>query len=137
MVRKQGPWGLWWLVGITAGVYYVIWYARINRELSAVLGIEVPSDGQWWAVFVPVFNLIGLARTATRLNEAHARMGSGTRVSPFMAWFLAPVWYQSQTRYLQRRMNVLADVLSAREAQGAQAAAVAATPVAPVAAQAV
>ena len=36
-VRKQGAWGLSWLCLISFGIYYFIWYDRINRELSAVL----------------------------------------------------------------------------------------------------
>jgi hypothetical protein len=114
MVRKQGPWGLWWLTGITFSIYYFVWYSRINRELAKVTGTAVPADGQWWSQLVPIYNLIGLARTAGRLNAAHAAVGSPTRVGSFMTWFLAPCWFGSQTRYLQRRINILHDVLAAK-----------------------
>jgi hypothetical protein len=116
-VRKQGAWGLWWLVGITFGIYYYVWYARINRELAAVLRTEVPSDGQWWSQLIPIYNLIGLARTAKRVNAAHAEAGSPTRVGIFVTWFWAPAWFASQTRYLQRRINILHDVLAGRAAR--------------------
>lgn len=114
VVRKQGAWGLWWLVAVTCGIYYYVWYSRVNKELARVLGAEVPADGQWWAQLIPVYNLIGLARTAKRLNEAHARVGSPTRVGVFVACLFAPWWFGSQTRYLQRRLNILHDVLAAK-----------------------
>jgi len=119
LVRKQGPWGLWWLTGITLAVYYFIWYGRINRELCAVLNKDVPTDGRWWAQLIPIYNLIGLARTADRVNAAHAAVGSPTRVGSFMTWFLAPAWFGSQTRYLQRRINILHDTIAARAVRAA------------------
>jgi len=116
-IRKQGAWGLWWLVVITFGIYYYVWYARINRELAAVLRTEVPSDGQWWSQLIPIYSLVGLARTAKRVNAAHAAVGSPTRVGVFVTWFWATGWFASQTRYLQRRINILHDVHAAMSAR--------------------
>lgn len=113
-VTKQGAWGLWWLCGLTLGIYYLVWYQRTNRELAALAGTQVPADGQWWSQFIPVYGLIGLARTAKRVNAAHAMTGSPTRLSSVVTWLWAPVWFASQTRYVQRRMNTLHDVLAAR-----------------------
>jgi hypothetical protein len=112
-VRKQGAWGLWWLVVITFGIYYYVWYSRINRELATVLRTNVPADGEWWSQLIPIYGLIGLARTAKRLSAAHAALGSPTRVGVFVSWFWAPAWFASQTRYLQRRINILHDVIAA------------------------
>ena len=111
-VRKQGAWGLWWLCCITGGIYYCIWYHRINRELAGVTGLPADATGQWWSQLVPFFSLYALAKTAGRVNAAHVAVGSTTRVSSFVTWFWAPSWFGSQTRYLQRRINVLHDVLS-------------------------
>jgi hypothetical protein len=114
VIRKQGAWGLWWLVGITFGIYYFVWYDRINRELSSVTNTPVPSDGMWWSQLIPFYNMVGLAKTAGRLNAAHAAVGSPTRVGSFTTWFLAPAWFTSQTRYLQRRINILHDIVAAK-----------------------
>jgi hypothetical protein len=116
-VRKQGAWGLWWLVIVTFGIYYYVWYARINKELASVLGIKVPANGMWWAQLIPIYNLVGLGSTAKRVNAAHAAVGSPTRVGVFVTWFWAPAWFGSQTRYLQRRINILHDVLAGRSAR--------------------
>lgn len=119
-MTKQGAWGLWWLVGITLGIYYFVWYQRINRELSRLLtGADAPADGQWWSQLIPIYGLIGMSRTAKRLNAAHAAVGSPTRVGPVVAWLWAPMWFGSHTRYLQRRINILHDVQAARTAHTA------------------
>ena len=112
LVRKQSAWGLWWLCVITFSVYYLIWFERINRELCALLRTPVPANGRWWSQLIPIYNLVGLACTAKRLNAAHGAVGSPTRVGVFVTWFWAPSWFASQTRYLQRRMNILHDVLA-------------------------
>lgn len=112
--RTQGAWGLWWLCLLTLSVYYFIWYARINGELSRTLGEPDVANGQWWNQLIPIWNLIGLAATAKRLNAAHAKVGSPTRVGMVTAWLWAPAWFASQTRYLQRRINILHDVLTAK-----------------------
>jgi hypothetical protein len=108
-IRKQGAWGLWWLVLITAGIYYFIWYARINRELASLLHRPVPTDGQWWSQLIPIYGLLGLAATAKRVNAAHAATGSPARISVVLTWLVAPIWFGSHTRYVQRRINLLAD----------------------------
>lgn len=114
IVTKQGAWGLWWICLLTFGIYTMIWHHRINRELCAILGRPVPANGQWWNQLIPFWNLVGIGATAKRLNAAHALVGSPTRVGVFTSWFWAPAWYASQTRYLQRRINILHDVLAGR-----------------------
>ena len=109
-IRKQGPWGLWWLTIITLGIYYLVWYQRVNRELFAATSTTPAADGQWWSQIIPFYGLVGLSRTAKRVNAAHSAVGSPTRVSPVMTWLWAPLWFGSQTRYVQRRMNILHDV---------------------------
>lgn len=110
VVRKEGAWGLWWLVVVTFGVYYYIWYQRINRELTTITGEPRDASCEWWSQLIPIYNLVALAQTASRVNKAHEVMDSPTRVSSFVTWFWAPSWFASQTRYLQRRINILHDV---------------------------
>jgi hypothetical protein len=107
---KQGAWGLWWMVVITLGIYNLIWYHRVNRELAAALGRRHEAWGQWWCVLVPFYGIYGMYKTAQAVNDAHAAIGSPTRVGPVTACFWAPMWFASQTRYVQRRINLLADM---------------------------
>ena len=113
-IRRQGAWTLWWLVVITFGVYYFFWYHRIGAELTAFTESPHAAWSKWWSQLIPIYNLIGLHRMAKRLNEAHIRVGSSVRVSPFVTWFWATWWFMSQTRYLQRRINILAEIQQSR-----------------------
>lgn len=112
-IQKQSPWGLWWLTIITLSIYYFVWYHRVNRELFAATGTPAEANGAWWSQLIPIYNLVGLSKTAKRVNAAHTRVGSPTRVSPVMTWLWAPSWFASHTRYIQRRMNVLHDIQAA------------------------
>lgn len=109
-VRKQGAWGLWWLTIITFGIYYLPWYHRVNAELASRLGERQGATGQWWSQLIPFMGLVGLHRTAKRVNAAHAAVGSPVRIGTVTTWLWAPVWFASHTRYVQRRMNSLHDV---------------------------
>ncbi|MBO0853138.1 MAG: hypothetical protein J2P18_05150 [Nocardia sp.] len=109
-IRRQGAWTLWWLCGVTLGVYYFIWYDRIGSELTAFTETPRAAWSQWWSQLIPIYNLIGLHRMAKLLNTSHAQVGSTVHVSPFVTWFWAPSWFASQTRYLQRRINTLAEI---------------------------
>ena len=55
-------------------------------------------------------SLDSMAVSDHRLNQAHGMMNSPAQVSPVMTWLWAPVWFGSHTRYLQRRINALADI---------------------------
>ncbi|MBM4713665.1 hypothetical protein GS551_22845 [Rhodococcus hoagii] len=115
-IRKQGAWGLWWLTVVTLGIYYFVWYDRIGRELAAATGEERAGWTRWWSQIIPVYGLIGLSRTAKRLNRAHEAVGSPVRVSPVMTWLWSGIWFASTTRYIQRRVNMLADIHVSRSA---------------------
>jgi len=109
-IKKQSAWGLWWLTVISLGVYYFVWYARINKELDSVLGAEAGASAKRWSQLIPFYGLYALAKTAGRVNAADAAVGSPTRVGTFTTWFWATSWFGSHTRYLQRRLNILHDI---------------------------
>ena len=31
---KRSAWGVWWLSYLTLGIYYLVWYYKVNEELS-------------------------------------------------------------------------------------------------------
>ncbi|MFC9768100.1 DUF4234 domain-containing protein [Rhodococcus jostii] len=110
IIRRQGAWGLWWLTVITFGIYYLIWFERISGELADFTGAEREGWTRWWSQIIPIYGLIALSRTAKRLNQAHASVNSPVRVSPVVTWLWSPIWFGSTTRYLQRRVNALAEI---------------------------
>lgn len=114
VIQKRSPWGGWWLILITLGIYYFVWYHKINAELAVTTGKPQNGWAQWWSQIIPIYGLVGLHHTAKRLGEAIQSHGSGDRVSPAIAWFWAPIWFGSQQRYLQRRMNLLGSLAASR-----------------------
>lgn len=107
---SRSAWGVWWLSGLTFGIYYLVWYYKINNELRAFApeAVEVSPGKAVLAQLLPIFAWVSLAHTSTRLNNAHLAIQSPVRVSGGMA-ILGTFWFNSQTRYLQRRLNSLWD----------------------------
>jgi len=122
-IRRQGAWGLWWLCVITFGIYYLVWFDRIGRELAAVTDSSRAGWTRWWSQIIPVYGLIALSRTAKRLNTAHSQVGSSVRVSPVMTWLWSALWFLSTPRSVQRRVNTLAEITSAHSMENASRAA--------------
>lgn len=106
--QTRDAWVVWILSIVTLGVYYLVWYYKINRELQLFAPdvVTVKAGLAVLAQLVPIVNLVSLARTAGRLNAAHACVDSPVRVSAGIT-ILGAFWYVSQTRYLQRRLNTL------------------------------
>lgn len=112
--QKRDPWAVWILCFVTLGIYYYIWYFKINEELRrfAPQAVQVKPALAVLAQFVPVVNFVSLAKTAGRVNAAHASVNSAVRVSAATT-ILAGFWFLSQPRYLQRRLNTLWDTTGA------------------------
>ena len=106
--KTRSPWGVWWLSGLTLGIYYLVWYVKLNKEIAAASGadVKVGTFGLWFSQCVPIAIWISLAHTAERLSTAQHRRGTAPTVSGGMA-ILSSLWFTSQTRYLQRRANKL------------------------------
>jgi hypothetical protein len=106
--QTRDAWTVWILSIVTLGIFYLVWYYKINRELQlfAPDAVTVRPGLAVLAQLVPIVNLVSLARTAGRLNAAHETVESPVRVSAGIT-VLGAFWYVSQTRYLQRRLNTL------------------------------
>jgi uncharacterized protein DUF4234 len=118
---RRSAWGVWWLSWLTLGIYYLVWYYKINAELRAFAPdrIEVSPGKAVLAQLLPIFSWVSLAHTCTRLNTAHREINSPVRVSGGMA-ILGTFWFNSQTRYLQRRLNSLWDAQDTLVGYGAR-----------------
>ena len=101
---------LWSLV--TLGIYYVVWYYKINRELRDASGVNV-SPGVallavtlGWIVIVPPF--VSWYRTFQRIAEGQRSAGLPREASPVLGFilfvvavFLVPV----EVVYAQDELN--------------------------------
>lgn len=115
---KRGAWAVWWLSALTLGIYYLVWYYKINAELRAFAPevVDVNPGKATVAQILPIFSWVSLAHTSARLNDAHRAINSPVRVSGGMS-ILGTFWFNSQTRYLQRRLNSLWDAQDTISAQ--------------------
>jgi hypothetical protein len=75
---------------------------------------DAGADGRWWSQLIPFYGLVGLARLAGRLNAALAAVRSPTRVGVTTTWLWATFWFDSQTRYVQRRLNIVHDIQASK-----------------------
>jgi hypothetical protein len=100
--KERSAWGVWWLCFLP--FYYLVWYVKINKELAALTGEKVGTFGLWFGQCVPIVSWIGLAHTSDRINTVRAAKGLPPLPTVGMT-ILSSLWYGSQTRYLQRRLN--------------------------------
>jgi hypothetical protein len=115
--KRRNPWGVFGLTIVTLGVYYAVWYYKINNELknygvdnnptTALLAILVG-----WVVIIPPF--VSLYRTADRIRQAQERSGAATRIIPWvgliamLVQLLAPIGLP----YYQTELNKVWDALA-------------------------
>jgi Domain of unknown function (DUF4234) len=101
---------IWALV--TLGIYYVVWYYKVNRELRDACGIDVSPGVSTLAIFpgglviIPPF--ISWYRTFERIADAQERAGLEQRANPVLgfvlyviAFFLLPI----ELVYAQDELN--------------------------------
>ena len=105
--KSRSPWGVWWLCGITIGIYYLAWYAKVNRELSQFgSSIVVRPVAAAWCQWVPIAGLVGLMHLGERMATVQTRAAVPATATGGMT-LLSCFWYGSQTRYVQRRLNAV------------------------------
>jgi hypothetical protein len=101
---------LWSLV--TLGIYYVVWYYKINRELRDASGVDVSpvvaivAITIGWLVIVPPF--FSWYRTFERVVQAQRSAGLTTEASPilgFILYVIAVFFLPVEVIYAQDELN--------------------------------
>ena len=111
-VKNRNPFlvFLWSLV--TLGIYYCVWYYKINRELRDAAGINVSpvvallAVTVGWLVIVPPF--ISWYRTFQRIVEAQRKVGIANEASPvlgFILYVIAVFFLPIEVIYAQDELN--------------------------------
>ena len=113
-VKIRNPFGVFVLAIVTLGIYYVVWYYKVNRELRDASGIDVSPITAilaitiGWAIIVPPF--VSWYRTFERLQQAQRQAGLVNEVNPILgfvfylvALYLLPV----ELLYAQDELNKL------------------------------
>jgi Domain of unknown function (DUF4234) len=107
--KKRNPLGVWGLSIITIGIYYLVWYYKINDEARRYLGDETIKPGIsvlavlfGWIIIVPPF--ISLYRTGERIQRMQQRAGVQQQISPAL-FLLANFLLSLHIIYGQEALN--------------------------------
>jgi len=101
---------IWSLV--TLGIYYVVWYYKINRELRDAAGVSVSpvvallAITIGWIVIVPPF--VSWYRTYTRIADAQRAAGLTSEANPilgFILYVIAVFFLPIEVIYAQDELN--------------------------------
>lgn len=98
--------GAWWLSLVTFGIYYLIWYVKVNKEIARLSDntIHVGAFGLWLSQCTPIAGWISLSNTSKRLTTVQQCRGLVPTTTGGMV-ILSSLWFGSHQRYLQRRLN--------------------------------
>ena len=113
-VKIRHPWGAWALAIITLGIYGLVWWFKINREMrdySAGRGHPLGND--------PTLSLLALFpgsaiivpaiwtywTTTERVATSEEMTGLRHRVSPWITLLLAVLVFSTHIVYLQYALN--------------------------------
>ncbi len=109
--KIRSPWGTFFLALITFGIYYIVWYYKINRELrdygigtSPVTSVIAITLGA--IVIVPPF--VSTWNTLGRIEQAEEKAGSETRISRglgFIFYLIALIFLPFELPYMQEHLN--------------------------------
>jgi hypothetical protein len=97
---------------LTLGIYYVVWYYKINRELRDACGVDVSpviailAITIGWLVIVPPF--FSWYRTFERIVKAQRNAGLTSEASPilgFILFLIAVVFLPVEVIYAQDELN--------------------------------
>lgn len=97
---------------VTLGIYYLVWYYKINRELRDACGIGVSpvvavlAITVGWIVIVPPF--VSWYRTFERIVQAQRQAGLTSEASPilgFILYVIAVFFLPVEVIYAQDELN--------------------------------
>lgn len=110
--KRRNPWGVVGLSLITVGVYYFVWWYKINNELrhygidnspaKATLAISLGA-----LIIVPPF--VSYYNTADRVLKAQQKAGATERIIPVLALLLLIVVSIFGVAYFQSQLNKVYD----------------------------
>lgn len=120
-VKKRHPFGPLGLGIITLGIYTLVWYYKINKELYDYTGEGSPTTSLLavligWVIIVPPF--VSMYKTGDRIAAAQAKAGLADRIVPALVLVLAiiPIANFFWAFYVQKNLNDVWTAASARPA---------------------
>ena len=118
--KRRNPWGVLLLSFVTLGIYFFVWWYKINNELKnngqennptvALLALVLG-----WIIIVPPF--VTYYRTADRIRQAQEATGASERMIPVLGLVLWIVISTFTAVYYQSQLNKAWDALAAAGAE--------------------
>ena len=113
-VKIRNPFGVFVLAIVTLGIYYLVWYYKVNRELRDAEGVDVSpvvallAITIGWVIIVPPF--VSWYRTFQRIQQAQQRARLGSEANPilgFILYVVALYFLPFELLYAQDELNKL------------------------------
>jgi uncharacterized membrane protein len=118
--KRRNPWGVVVLSIVTIGIYFFVWYYKINNELRNY-GIENSPATATLAVtlggFLIVPPFVSYYKTADRILQAQNRANTTEKMIPVLALLLEIVVSVFAAAYYQSQLNKAWDALAASGAE--------------------
>jgi hypothetical protein len=120
-VKIRNPFGVFVLAIVTLGIYYLVWYYKVNRELRDAAGIDVSpivallAITVGWVIIVPPF--VSWYRTFQRIQQAQRQAGLTSEANPilgFILYVIALFFLPLELLYGQDELNKLWRARTAR-----------------------
>jgi hypothetical protein len=120
--KKRGPLAVWGLALVTIGVYFFVWYYKINKEAREYLGDETINPTValmavlfgWILLLIPP--LVSVFNTGKRIARMEAHAGVQDPISPgigLLLFLVARLDMPYQQEHLNRVWNRYLQVQSA------------------------
>jgi uncharacterized membrane protein YidH (DUF202 family) len=111
-VKIRNPFGVFVLAIVTLGIYYFVWYYKVNRELRDAAGADVNpvlallAITIGWFIIVPPF--VSWYRTFQRIQQAQQQARLTSEVNPilgFILYVVALYFLPLELLYAQDELN--------------------------------
>ena len=108
--KKRSPIGVWLLALVTLGIYYFVWYYKINDEARRYLGDEEIKPVVallavlvgWILLLIPPF--VSTYRTGQRIQRMQEKAGVTDTISPGIGLLLF-IFSRLDMPYFQEHLN--------------------------------
>jgi hypothetical protein len=107
---KRNPLGVLGLEIITLGIYYFVWYYKINKEIKRFENDESMSPMRslmavifGWLLIVPPF--LAIYNTSKHVQKMEERLGVRSTMEPILPIVIMLVFYPLVGAYMQDHLN--------------------------------
>ena len=118
--KRRNPWGVVGLSFLTLGVYFFVWYYKINNELNNY-GIQNNPTNAVLAVTIGIFIIVppfvSEYNTADRILKAQEKAEAKERMIPVLGLVLAIFVGGFHAAYYQSQLNKVWDAEAERGAE--------------------